>query len=75
MQKKIRIQTYSETKNVKFINSIFEKIATDARNQFFNIFKENTKYSKAKSIIDIGTTPSIDDVQNIILSKIKKIKM
>lgn len=68
---KIRIQTYSESKNIKFINQIFEKIAKDARNQFFNIFKENTKYSKAKNIIDIGTTPSLDDVQNIILSKIK----
>jgi transcription termination factor NusB len=72
--KKIRIQTYSESKNIKFINSIFKKIAKDARNQFFNIFKENTKYSKAKSIIDIGTTPSTDDVQNIILSKIKNNK-
>ena len=66
-----REETYSESKKIKFINYVFEKIANDARNEFFNILKKNTKYSKKKSIIDIGTTPSLDDVQNIILSKIK----
>ena len=66
-----RRETYSESKKIKFINYIFEKIAKDARNEFFNILKKNAKYSKKKSIIDIGTTPSLDDVQNIILSKIK----
>ena len=64
-------RTYSKTKKIKIINYIFEKIANDARNEFFNILKKNTKYSKKKSIIDIGTTPSLDDVQNIILSRIK----
>jgi hypothetical protein len=66
-----REQTYSVSKKIKFINYVFERIANDARNEFFNIFKKITKYSKKKSIIDIGTTPSLDDVQNIILSKIK----
>jgi hypothetical protein len=66
-----RKETYSDSKKTKFINYIFEKIADNARNEFFNILKKNTKYSKKKSIIDIGTTPSLDDVQNIILSKIK----
>jgi 2-polyprenyl-3-methyl-5-hydroxy-6-metoxy-1,4-benzoquinol methylase len=72
--KKIRIYTYSESKKIKFINQIFEKLAKDARNEFFNIFKKNTKYSKKKSIIDVGTTPCLDDVQNIILSKMKSNK-
>ena len=66
-----RKQTYSETKKFKFLYYIFEKIANDARNEFFNILKKKTKYSKKKTIIDIGTTPSLDTVQNIILSKIK----
>jgi hypothetical protein len=66
-----RKETYSETKRIKFINYVSEKIANDARNEFFNILKKNTKYSKKNSIIDIGTTPSLDDVQNIILYKIK----
>ena len=71
MREREREETYSESKKIKFINYVFEKIANDARNEFFNILKKNTKYSKKKSIIDIGTTPSLDDVQNIILSKIK----
>jgi len=71
MREREREETYSESKKIKFISYIFEKIADDARNEFFNILKKNTKYSKKNSIIDIGTTPSLDDVQNIILSKIK----
>ena len=71
MQKKERKETYSEIKKINFINYIFEKIGTKARNEFFNILKKNTKYSKKKSIIDIGSTPSLDIAQNIILSKIK----
>jgi len=66
-----RKETYSEAKKIKFINYIFEKKAIDARNEFFNILKKNTKYSLKKSIIDIGTTPNLDDVHNIFLSKIK----
>ena len=67
----MRKETYSESKKINFINYIFEKIANNARSEFFNILKRNTKYSKKNSIIDIGTTPSLDDIQNIILSKIK----
>ena len=63
--------TYSDKKKIKFINYLFEKIGSNARNEFFNILKKNTKYSKKKSIIDIGSTPSLDVAQNIILSKIK----
>jgi hypothetical protein len=68
---KEREQTYSEVKKSKFFYYIFEKIANNARNKFFNILKKKTQYSKKKTIIDIGTTPSLDDVQNIILSRIK----
>jgi ubiquinone/menaquinone biosynthesis C-methylase UbiE len=66
--------TYYEGKKFKLINYIFEKIAQKARNKFFKILKNNTNYSKKKTIIDIGTTPSLDQVQNIILSKIKNNK-
>ena len=71
---KNRENTYFEGKNIKFINYIFKKIAYNVRNDFFNILKKNTKYSSKKSIIDIGTTPILDDVQNVILSKIKSNK-
>ena len=66
-----REQTYSEAKKFNFLSNVFKKIANDARNEFFNILKKETKYSKNKTIIDIGTTASLDDGQNIILSKIK----
>jgi ubiquinone/menaquinone biosynthesis C-methylase UbiE len=69
-----REQTYSEAKKFNFLCYVFNKIANDARNEFFNILKKKTKYSKNKTIIDIGTTPSLDDVQNVILSKIKNNK-
>ena len=68
---KHRVQTYSESKKT-FLHSIFKKITIDARNEFFRIFKQNTKYSISKSIIDIGTTPSLDAEQNIFLERTKK---
>jgi ubiquinone/menaquinone biosynthesis C-methylase UbiE len=69
-----RLETYSELKKIHFIKKIFEKIVNDARNNFFYILKKNTKYNKNKSIIDIGTTPSVNQYQNIILSKIRNNK-
>jgi len=69
-----RKQTYYEAKRFNFLNSVFEKIMSNARGKFLNIFIEKTKYSKKKTIIDIGTTPSLDAVQNIMLSKLKNNK-
>lgn len=69
-----RQETYSELKRINFVKKIFEKILNEARNNFFSILRRNTKYNKNKSIIDIGTTPSISEFQNIILSKVKNNK-
>jgi hypothetical protein len=69
-----RENTYFEGQNINFINFIFKKIAYKSRNDFFNILIQNTEYSNTNSIIDIGTTPVLDDVQNVILSKIKNNK-
>ena len=69
-----RLETYSELKKINFIKKIFEKKVNDARNNFFYILRKNTKYNKNKSIIDIGTTPSANQYQNIILSKIRNNK-
>ena len=66
-----RYQTYSEGKK-SFLYNYFKKITIKARNQFFEYFKEYTNYSNEKSIIDIGTTPSLDNEQNIFLEKTKK---
>jgi ubiquinone/menaquinone biosynthesis C-methylase UbiE len=65
---KHRIQTYSESKK-SFFHNFFKKITLDARNKFFEYFKNSTEYNHDKSILDIGTTPSLDEEQNVILTK------
>lgn len=65
---KHRIQTYSESKKSIFHN-FFKKMTLDARNKFFEYFKNSTEYNHDKSILDIGTTPSLDEEQNVILTK------
>ena len=67
---KHRLETYSETKK-SFLYEIFQKIILNARNKFFNLFLVNNNYSKYKSVIDIGSTPSIDKEQNTFLENIK----
>ena len=51
---KHRVQTYSESKKSIFHN-FFKKITLDARNKFFEYFKNNNEYNNDKSILDIGT--------------------
>jgi hypothetical protein len=67
---KHRHETYSEAKK-SFFYKIFQKITLNARNDFFNLFLINNNYSKYKSVIDIGSTPSIDKEQNTFLENIK----
>jgi hypothetical protein len=62
------VETYWEAKK-SFFYKIFQTITFNARNQFFNLFIVNNKYSKYKSVIDIGSTPSIDKEQNIFFEK------
>ena len=68
--KKYRIETYSEAKK-SFLYKLLQKIMLDARNEFFNLFLVNNYYSKYKSVIDIGSTPSTDKEQNTFLEKTK----
>ena len=67
---KHRHETYSEAKK-SFLYKIFQKIILNARNDFYNLFLVNNNYSKYKSVIDIGSTPSIDKEQNTFLENIK----
>ena len=67
---KHRHETYSEAKK-SFLYKIFQKITINARNDFFNLFLINNNYSKYKSVIDIGSTPSLDKEQNTFLENIK----
>jgi ubiquinone/menaquinone biosynthesis C-methylase UbiE len=67
---KNQYQTYSEIKE-SFFYKIFKKITLNARNEFFKYFIHHTDYSNDKSVIDIGTTPSLDKEQNNLLQKTK----
>ena len=70
---KHRIQTYSESKN-SFFYRLIKKIIFDAREKFFYYFVNSTEYNDNNSLLDIGTTPSFDSEQNIILEKTKNNK-
>ena len=70
---KDRIQTYSESKKI-FLHSIIKKITINTRQQFFSKFVKLTNYQIENSILDIGTTPSEDDEQNIFLENTKNNK-
>ena len=67
---KHRHETYSEAKK-SFFYKIIQKITLNARNDFFNLFLINNNYSKYKSVIDVGSTPSLDKEQNTFLEKTK----
>ena len=75
MEEKIkhRVQTYSESKN-SFFYSFIKKTILNAREKFFNNFKNLTEYNDDQSLLDIGTTPSLDSEQNVILEKTKNNK-
>ncbi len=62
--------TYWEARK-SFFYKMIKKITLNARNEFFNLFLLNNNYSIDKSIIDIGTTPSIDSEQNFFLESVK----
>ena len=57
-----------------FIHIFFKNKKIQIRNDFFQIFKRFTNFSKNTSIIDIGTTPSLADDQNIFLSNLTENK-
>ena len=75
MEEKIkhRIQTYSESKN-SFFYKLIKKIILNSREKFFNHFIHSTEYNDNQSLLDIGTTPSLDSEQNVILEKTKNNK-
>ena len=70
---KHRIQTYSESKN-SFFYKLIKKTILNARENFFKHFIHFTEYNDNQSLLDIGTTPSLDIEQNIILEKTKNNK-
>lgn len=69
-KEKDRYELYSDYKH-SFFCSFIRKQTIKARNNFFKYFIENTDYTIDKSVIDIGTTPSLDDENNVFLAHVK----
>ena len=56
-------------KKVPLIDGILKKILRYNREKIHKIFVKQTNYNSNNSILDIGTTSSLDDNHNIILQK------
>ena len=69
--KKLYLKSYEETYLTKsaFFNAYFNKKLKENREKIHNIFLNNVEYTDQKSLLDIGTTPSLEPHNNIILEK------
>ena len=56
-------------KKVPLIDGILRKILRYNREKIHKIFVKQTNYNSNNSILDIGTTSSLDDNHNIVLQK------
>ena len=54
---------------IPLFDNLFIKILNYNRNKIHNIFLKETEYTIKNSILDIGTTNSEDNSQNVILQK------
>lgn len=68
---KSQYETYSESDR-SILYKLLKKIIINSRIKFFYYFVKNTNYKNNSSVIDIGTTPSLNNEHNIILRKTKK---
>ena len=64
------VKTYTNIEK-SFLKKFFKYLIMRARNDFFHLFLQNVKYSNNKSLIDVGTTPSLNIEQNFFLECIK----
>jgi ubiquinone/menaquinone biosynthesis C-methylase UbiE len=56
-------------KEIFFFDKFFLKILKYNREKIFNIFKKNIQIKKNYNLIDIGTSPILEDYENMILQK------
>ena len=52
-----------------FLKTFYNKLLLFYREKINLIFNENINYNLNKSLLDIGTTPSLKDMHNVILTK------
>ena len=66
---------YNQTywKRVFFLDYFFLKILRYNRFKIHSIFKDKIKFIKKKKLLDVGTTPVLDENNNIILHRFKNL--
>ena len=60
-------KNYIKSSSLKFLNNLTSQIIYYYRIKFYNIFKEKVNYKKNSTILDIGTTPVLNNFENILL--------
>ena len=58
-------------RNFLYLNPIYSYFIQKKRLEIFNILKKNFKINKSTKILDVGTTPSLEPHENVILNNIK----
>ena len=58
-------------RNFLYLNSLYSFFIKKKRNEIFEILKKNFKLYRSTKILDVGTTPSLEPHENMILNKFK----
>lgn len=61
-------------RNFLYLNSIYFFLIKKKRDEIFEILKKIFKFKKSTKILDVGTTPSLDPHENMILNNFKSKK-
>lgn len=58
-------------RNFLYLNSLYSFFIKKKRDEIFEILKKNFKLYKSTKILDVGTTPSLEPHENMIINKFK----
>ena len=56
---------------IKYLDNIFKNILFKNREKIYQIFQKNIYLNKSYTLIDIGTSPILEESENVILKKYK----
>ena len=63
------IKEKSYWRNFYFLDKYFVSQVKNNRKKFLKIFRNNIFYNKESKLLDVGTTPSLDDHENYLINK------
>ena len=59
-------------RNFLYLNLLYSFFIKKKRDEIFKILTKNFKINKFTKILDVGTTPSMESHENMILNKFKE---